>query len=69
MGDLSYITKYQKANTTQVNVRLSYKYEADMVEWMNKIESELDMGKATYIKKLIRADMKKRGIKTLDEEK
>lgn len=69
MGDLSYITKYQKANTTQVNVRLSYKYEADMVEWMDRIESELDMGKATYIKKLIRADMKKRGIKTLDEEK
>ena len=23
MGDLSYITKYQKVNTTQVNIRLS----------------------------------------------
>lgn len=69
MADLSYITKYQKANTTQVNVRLSYKYEADMVDWMNRIEPELDMGKATYIKKLIREDMKRRGIKTLDEEK
>lgn len=69
MGDLSYITRYQKANTTQVNIRLSYKYEADMVDWMSKIESELDMGKATYIKKLIREDMKKRGIKTSDEKK
>ncbi len=69
MGDLSYITRYQKANTTQVNIRLSYKYEADMVDWMSKIESELDIGKATYIKRLIREDMKKRGIKTLDEKK
>lgn len=69
MGDLSYITRYQKANTTQVNIRLSYKYEADMVDWMSKIESELDIGKATYIKRLIREDMKRRGIKTLDEKK
>lgn len=69
MTDLSYITRYQKANTTQVNIRLSYKYEADIVDWMSKIESELDMGKATYIKRLIREDMKKRGIKTLDEKK
>ena len=61
-NDITYITKYQKANTTQVNVRLSYKYDADLVDWMNRIEPELDMGKATYIKELIRADMKKRGI-------
>ena len=69
MGDLSYITKYQKVNTTQVNIGLSYKYEPDMIDWLSRIETELDMGKATYIKKLIRADMKKRGIKTLDEKK
>lgn len=61
-NDISYITKYQKANTTQVNVRLSYKYDADIVAWMDKIEPELDTGKATYIKALIRADMKKRGL-------
>lgn len=61
-NDITYITKYQKVNTTQVNVRLSYKYDADLVDWMNRIESELDTGKATYIKGLIREDMKRRGI-------
>ena len=61
-NDITYITKYQKANTTQVNVRLSFKYDADLVDWMNRIEPELDMGKSTYIKKLIREDMKRRGI-------
>lgn len=61
-NDITYITKYQKANTTQVNIRLSYKYDADLVAWMERIEPELDTGKATYIKQLIRDDMKRRGI-------
>ena len=56
--NISYITRYQKANTTQVNVRLSKKYEADIINWLNSLG---DIGKATYIKKLIREDMERNG--------
>ena len=56
--NISYITRYQKANTTQVNVRLSKKYDADIINWLNSLG---DIGKATYIKKLIREDMERNG--------
>lgn len=49
-----YITKYQKANTIQVNVRLSKKYDADIIAWLDS-----KAAKATYIKQLIREDMKR----------
>ena len=53
-NNIKYIAKYQKANTTQVNIRLSKKYDADIIEWLNM---HGDTGKATYIKQLIRDDM------------
>ena len=52
-NNVKYITKYQKANTTQVNVRLSKKYDADIIDWLDSKEA-----KATYIKQLIREDMR-----------
>ena len=51
-NNTKYIMKYQKANTIQVNVRLSKKYDADIIEWLESKDA-----KATYIKKLIREDM------------
>lgn len=51
---IAYITKYQKENTIQINLRLSKKYDVDLIEWLNALE---DKGKATYLKELIRADM------------
>ena len=54
-NNIKYITAYQKANTTQVNIRLSKKYDADIIEWLNMLGE--DFGKATYIKQLIRDDM------------
>jgi S-adenosylmethionine:tRNA-ribosyltransferase-isomerase (queuine synthetase) len=57
--NISYITRYQKANTTQINVRLSKKYDADIINWLNSLG---DLGKATYIKKLIREDMERNGF-------
>ena len=59
-NNIKYITKYQKANTTQVNVRLSKKYDADIIEQLASLE---DTGKATYIKELIRKDIKRQAIK------
>ncbi len=53
-NDVKYIEKYQKENTIQVNLRLSKKYDADIIEWLNALETK---GKATYLKELIRADM------------
>ena len=51
-NNTKYIMKYQKANTIQVNVRLSKKFDADIIEWLESKDA-----KATYIKKLIREDM------------
>ncbi|WP_034450215.1 hypothetical protein [Butyrivibrio sp. AE2032] len=62
-GDVKYITRYQKANTTQVNVRLSKKYDADIIGFFEEME---DTGKATYIKKLIREDMARRAAEKAD---
>ncbi len=53
-NDINYIQQYQKANTVQVNVRLSKKYDADILAHLNSLDG---MGKATYIKELIREDM------------
>ena len=57
-NDIQYITKYQKENTMQLHVRLSKKYDTDILEKLNSLG---DKGKATYIKELIRADIAKNG--------
>lgn len=44
-NNVKYIEKYQKENTIQVNLRLSKKYDADIIEWLNALETK---GKATY---------------------
>ena len=54
---IKYIQKYQKENTVQINLRLSKKYDADIIEWLDALGEVGTMGKATYIKRLIRADM------------
>jgi predicted DNA-binding protein len=64
-NNIKYITKYQKENTTQVNVRLSKKYDADIIEQLAKLE---DTGKATYIKELIRKDIKRQAIRQSREK-
>lgn len=53
-NNINYIAKYQKANTIQVNVRLSKKYDADIIEKLNSLDNT---GKSTYIKRLIREDI------------
>ena len=53
-NNVKYIMKYQKENTVQINLRLSKKYDADIIEWLNALETK---GKATYLKELIREDM------------
>lgn len=57
--NITYVTKYQKENTIQINVRLSKKYDADIIERLNSLG---DLGKSTYIKKLIRDDMAAKGL-------
>ncbi len=56
-NNVKYIEKYQKENTIQINLRLSKKYDADIIEWLSILGDMENMGKATYIKKLIREDM------------
>lgn len=53
-NNVKYIEKYQKENTVQINLRLSKKYDADIIKWLNALQTK---GKATYIKELIREDM------------
>ena len=65
-NQITYITKYQKANTTQVNLRLSKKYDTDIIEWFENME---DIGKATYIKKLIREDIRRKSLEDEDSVK
>lgn len=55
-NNIQYIAKYQKEYTTQVNIRLSKKYDADVIEKLNNLGND---GKATYIKRLIREDIAK----------
>jgi len=57
--NITYVTKYQKENTIQINVRLSKKYDADIIERLNSLG---DLGKSTYIKQLIRDDMAAKGL-------
>jgi hypothetical protein len=54
-NNIKYITEYQKANMKLINVRLSKKYDADIIEWLDLLGE--DLGKATYIKQLIRDDI------------
>ena len=53
-NNIQYIAKYQKEYTTQVNIRLSKKYDADVIEKLYNLGND---GKATYIKRLIREDI------------
>lgn len=53
-NNIQYIAKYQKEYTTQVNIRLSKKYDADVIEKLNNLGND---GKSTYIKRLIREDI------------
>ena len=53
-NNIKYIAEYQKANTIQVNIRLSKKYDADVIEKLNSLDNT---GKSTYIKRLIREDI------------
>lgn len=47
------ISRYQKENTTQICIRMSKKYDADIIDHLSKCSA-----KATYIKELIRRDMR-----------
>lgn len=62
--NITYVTKYQKENTIQINVRLSKKYDADIIERLNSLG---DLGKSTYIKQLIRDDMAAKGLSIPDD--
>lgn len=53
-NNIKYITKYQKENTIQVNIRLSKKYDADVIAKLNSLDGK---GKSTYIKELIRKEI------------
>ncbi|MBR6488424.1 MAG: hypothetical protein IKT20_05900 [Clostridiales bacterium] len=53
-NNIKYIAKYQKENTLQINIRLSKKYDADVIEKLNSLDNT---GKSTYIKRLIREDI------------
>lgn len=46
--------KYDAANTIQLKLKLNKKTDNDIIERLNEVEY-----KSTYIKKLIRDDMKK----------
>ena len=51
---LEYIKAYNK-QMPKIYVQLNPKTEADLIEWLN------DKAKATYIKDLIKEDMKRNG--------
>ena len=63
-NNIKYISKYQKDNTIQINIRLSRKYDTDVLDKLNS----LDEGKSTYIKRLIREDLAKAGGAVLPEK-
>lgn len=52
----AYIRGYQKENYTRVSVVLSRKYDSDIIEHLDKVEASTS--KSSYIKQLIRKDMK-----------
>lgn len=55
-NNMKYIIKYQRENTVQINLRLNKKYDGDILDKLNSLE---DVGKVTYLKELIRADIAK----------
>lgn len=61
--------KYDKANTTQVLLKLNKKTDIDIIEWLEQVGS-----KQGYIKALIREDIKnieditKKAISLIGEE-
>ena len=58
-NNVKYIIQYQKENTVQINLRLSRKYDADVIEALDNL---VDKGKATYLKELVRADIANGGV-------
>lgn len=50
---LNYIREYNKKNSKKITFLLSNNSEADIIQWLD------GKRKATYIKQLIREDMKK----------
>lgn len=52
----AYIREYGKENYTRVSVVLSRKYDSDIIEHLDKVEASTS--KNSYIKQLIRKDMK-----------
>lgn len=51
------ITKWNKKNTTLMQLRLNYKTDRDILQHLSTQKS-----KSGYVKELIRADMKAKGI-------
>ena len=49
--------RYDLANTERVQLKLSKKYDRDILDWLAAQPKETG-GKQGYIKRLIRADMK-----------
>lgn len=64
-NNIKYIAKYQKENTIQVNIRLSKKYDTNVIAKLNSLDN---MGKSTYIKRLILADIERSNGEGLTEE-
>lgn len=53
MGKYESQERYDKENTVQIRLKLNVKTDADIIEKLNSVEK-----KQTYIKALIRADIK-----------
>ncbi|MCR5490462.1 MAG: hypothetical protein K6F03_10400 [Saccharofermentans sp.] len=63
-NNIKYIAKYQKENTIQINIRLSKKYDADVIAKLNSLDG---LGKSTYIKELIRKDIARENGESLSD--
>lgn len=50
---IEFINQYQRTNTRQINIRLHKKYDADIIDRLESMPA-----KATYIKQLIRNDIR-----------
>lgn len=53
MGKYDAQDRYDKENTTRITIKLNKKTESDIIEKLNSVEK-----KQTYIKELIRADIR-----------
>lgn len=60
-GDSKYgaQSRYDEYNTTQVKLKLNYKTDADVIQWVNAHKASLDSSVQGAIKALIRADIAK----------